>query len=88
MGSRIMENFWSSSNGIRVRSLLDIESIIYLPRKSIEFVLAFPQAELYFDVFVELTLGMGVDRIIGEWVLNLNRSIYGPKQASKNGLIL
>ena len=48
------------------------------------FLLAFPQADLDVDVLMELLLGMVVDGNRGEWVLKLNRSLYGLKQASAN----
>ena len=40
--------------------------------------------DLYVDVFMELHLGMGVDGNRGEWVLKLNKSLYGIKQANEN----
>ena len=36
------------------------------------------------DVFVGLPLGMSVDGNRVEWVLNLNKSLYGLKHASAN----
>ena len=59
-------------NGITVTSLLDIASLHDLPRISIIFVLAFPQADLDVEVFMELPLGIGVDENRGEQVLKLN----------------
>ena len=44
-----------------MRSLLAIASIHELPRRSIDSVPTFPQADLDVDVFVDLPLGMGVD---------------------------
>ena len=43
-------------------SPLSIASIHDFPRISIDFVLAFPQADLDMGVFMDLPLGMGVDR--------------------------
>ena len=58
-------NYWGTDstvvNWISVRSLLAISSIYELPSRSIEFVLAFTQADLYVNFCMELTLGMGVD---------------------------
>ena len=67
-------------NWISVSSLLAISSIYGLPSISIEFLFAFPQYDLNVDVFMEITLEMGVDINRVELVLNLNESIYGPKQ--------
>ena len=57
-------NYWETYvpvvNGISARSLLAITIIHELPSRSIDFVLAFTQAELDVDVFMELPLGMGV----------------------------
>ena len=64
-------------NWIGVRSLLDISSIHEFKSRSIDFVFSFPQAKLDADVFMNLPLVMGVDGNIGEWVLKLNKSIYG-----------
>ena len=65
-------------------SLLDIASIHELLSRSIDFVLAFNQDDLDVDVFVGLCRGMEVDGNRGEWVLKLNKSLYGLKQASAN----
>ena len=55
-----------------------------LPTRSIEFVLSFLPSDLDADVFMELPLGMGVDGNRGEWVLKLNKPLYGTNQASAN----
>ena len=47
-------------NWISVRSLLAIEIIHELPSRSIEFLLAFKQANNDVDVFTEIHLGMVV----------------------------
>ena len=54
-------------------SLLALSSLQELPSRSIDFVLAFTQAELDVDVFMYIPLGMGVDGSRGEWVLKSNR---------------
>ena len=71
-------------NKIIVRSILSISSIHEFPSISIEYLLYFTQAELDVDVFRDITLGMGVYRNRGYWVLKLNKSIYSLKQASSN----
>ena len=54
-----------------------------LESRSIDFVLAFPQAELHEYVYMELPFGFDHD---GDrsYVMKLNKSIYGLKQASSN----
>ena len=45
-------------------------------------VLAFPKSDLDVDVSMEIPLGVRVDENRGEWVLKLNKSLYGIKKAS------
>ena len=81
-------NYWETYNivvnWISVRSRLAIESIHEFPIISIDFLPAFSQSELDVDVFMDITLGMGVDVNRVEWFLKLNKSLYVPKQASTN----
>ena len=71
-----------------VRLLLIIAKLHGLESKSIDFVLAFPQAELDVDVYMELPAGVTPEDETDEnrrrYVLKLNRSLYGLKQASFN----
>ena len=71
-------------NLISARSLLAIASIHELKSISIEFVLAFTQSDLDVDVFMDIPLGMEVYVNIREWVINLNKSIYGLNKESSN----
>jgi hypothetical protein len=84
-------NYWETYapvvNWISVRFLLVLSEIVGLESKAIDFVLAFPQAELDVPVFMELPIGMDVagskeDR--KAHVLRLRKSLYGLKQASAN----
>ena len=70
-------------NWISVRLLFALTMIHDLESRSIDFVLAFPQAELYEDVYMELPFGFDQD---GDrsYVMKLNKSIYGLKQANSN----
>ena len=69
-------NYWETYspvvNWISVRSLLAIASIHGSTSIKIDFVLSFTQYDLNADVFMELTLEMGVDANKGELVLNFN----------------
>ena len=68
-----------------VRLLLTIALIHDLPERSIDFLLAFPQADLDVPVFMELPAGMEVnDSSKGEYIIELKTSLYGLKQASFN----
>ena len=53
-----------------------------MPSISIDFVFYFIQADLDADFLIDINLWMLVDVNKGEWVLKLNRSLYGIKQKS------
>jgi hypothetical protein len=84
------QNYWETYapvvNGASVRLILAIAKIHGLSSKSIDFVLAFPQADLEIPVYMELPIGF--DAPEGEhrksYVLRLNKSLYGLKQAEYN----
>ena len=71
-----------------VRLLLIVAKIHNLESKSIDFVLAFPQADLDVPVFMELPSGVTpideTDSNRRRYVLRLNKSLYGLKQAGHN----
>jgi hypothetical protein len=81
-------NYWETYapvvNWISVRFLLIISEIIGLETKALDFVLAFPQADLDTPVFMEIPIGIAVDGIDQNrnYVLRLRKSLYGLKQAS------
>ena len=64
--------------------LLAIAKIHNLPSKGIDFVLAFPQADLEIPVYMELPMGFisQDDEQRSKYVLQLNKNLYGLKQAS------
>ena len=83
-------NYWETYapvvNWISIRFLLVLSEIVGLETKAIDFVLAFPQADLDVPVYMEIPMGMQVpgsnyDR---EHVLLLKKNLYGLKQASAN----
>ena len=58
-----------------------------LESKFIDFILAFPQADLYVNIWMELPTGIivsGKDNESRAYVLKLKKSLYGLKQASLN----
>ena len=57
-------------------------SIYELPIISIDFVFAFHQSDLDVDIFMDIPLVMEFVGNREEWVLNLNKSLYGINQAS------
>jgi hypothetical protein len=65
-----------------------VAKIYGLSSKSIDFVLVFPQADLEIPVFMELPLGLNApdSKSWRHYVLQLNKSLYGLKQAGYNCL--
>jgi hypothetical protein len=84
------QNYWETYapvvNWASVRILLAVAKIHGLSSKSIDFVLAFPQADLEVPVFMELPLGFDApdSQNRKHYVLRLNKSLYGLKQAGYN----
>ena len=84
------QNYWETYapvvNWASVRTLLAVAKIHNLPSKSIDFVLAFPQADLEVPVYMELPMGFECkdDSNQKKYVLRLNVSLYGLKQSSYN----
>ena len=79
-------NYWETYapvvNWISVRFLLILSEIAGLESQAIDFVLAFPQAELDVPVFMELPVGMAVAGSSDPskpHVLRLRKSLYGLK---------
>ena len=81
-------NYWETyapvANWASVRLLLALSHIFGLESKSIDFVLAFPQAVLETEVYMEIP--QGFDRVYDSdsYVLKLVRSIYGLKHSNYN----
>jgi hypothetical protein len=72
---------------LTVHLLLALCNIHGLHSKSINFVLAFPQADLDVDIWMELPMGIVVGSHESKscgYVLKLKKSLYGLKQASLN----
>ena len=86
------ENYWEAYspvvNMLTVRLLLALSNIHKLESNYIDFVLAFPQADLNVYIWMELPIGFVINEAAyGEsrsYVLNLNKNLYVFKQASLN----
>jgi hypothetical protein len=83
-------NYWETYapvvNWASVCLILAIAKIHGLSSKSIDFVLAFPQSDLKIPVFMELPISFDAPNN-EDWkfyVLRLNKSLYGLKQAGYN----
>ena len=81
------EDYWETYspvvNWVTVRTLMALSLIHGLETKSIDFVLAFPQADLDTDVYMELPFGFDFAGS-RSYVLKLNKSLYGLKNSSRN----
>ena len=80
-------NYWDTYapvvNWISFRTLLSVTKIYKLRLLSIDFVLAFPQADLYFNVYMKLPIGIDAHNVGKiKYFLYPNKSIYGLKHAS------
>ncbi len=68
--------------------LLVVAKIHNIESKSIDFVLAFPQTDLDVPVYMELSAGVNPTNVSDgnrrKYVLKLNKSLYGLKQAGYN----
>jgi hypothetical protein len=85
-GTNYWETYAPVVNWANVRLLLAVTKIHGLSSKSIDFVLAFPQADLEVPVYMELPLGFDASNNGNRklYVLCLNKSLYGLKQAGYN----
>ena len=84
-------NYWDTYaptvNWISIRFLLIVAQILQLNTQAIDFVLAFPQADLEVPVYMELPAGMdlqGKGVSSSRYLLKLTKSLYGLKQGSLN----
>ncbi len=73
-------------NWISVQILLILSEMLQLDTRAIDFVLAFPQADLDTPVYMYLPAGMVIDGAPEgtSYVLRLRKSLYGLKQESAN----
>ena len=84
-------NYWDTYaptvNWISIMFLLVVAQILDLNAQAIDFVLAFPQADLEVPVYMELPAGMDLEGrgvSSSSYVLKLSKSLYGLKQGSLN----
>ena len=82
-GVSYWETYAPVVNWMSVRILLILSIIFNLKSRSIDFVLAFPQADLDTPVYMCLPVGMESETG-GHKVLRLNKALYGLKQAAHN----
>ena len=71
---------------VTLRLLLIFTLIFGWTARQIDYVLAFPQAPIQFDMYMEIPVGITIDPAIGSnktHVLKLLKNLYGQKQASR-----
>ena len=86
-GVNYWETYAPTVNWISVRFLLVVAQVLDLNTQAIDFVLAFPQADLDVPVYMELPAGMelaGHGNRSNTYVLRLKKNLYGLKNASLN----
>ena len=83
-------NYWETYAPVvqwmSVRIMLTLAAIENLHTKSIDFVLAYPQANLDVYIYMELPQVFNVVPKSGRYVLKLQENLYGMKQAGHNWL--
>jgi hypothetical protein len=81
-----LETYVPVVNWASICLILAIANIHGLLSKSIDFVLAFPQADLEIPEYMELPIGFDAPNGKNNkfYVLKLNKSLYGLKQAGYN----
>ena len=81
-------NYWETCSPVvqwmSVRIMLTLAAIENLHTKSIDFVIAYPQADLDVDICMELPQGFNVGPESGIYVLKLQKNFYVLKQARHN----
>jgi hypothetical protein len=89
-GTNYWETYSPVVNMVTVSLILLLAQIYKLDSKAIDFVLAFPQAELDFNIWMYLPIGFQIDTENESkcYILKLNKSLYGLKQARRTGFVI
>ena len=74
---------WGVDYWLSIRTLMTISEMHSLESRSIDFVLAYPQADLDTEV-CELPAGFDLDGNPSHYVLKLKKNLYGLKHAGFN----
>ena len=81
-------NYWETYAPVvqwmSVRIMLTLAAIENLHTKSIDFVLAYPQANLDVDIYTKLPQGFNVEPESRRYVLKIQNNLYSLKQAGHN----
>ena len=89
-GQQTSNTYWETFSPVvqwtTLRTILTLSLIRNWKARSIDFVLAFPQAEMKSNVFMKIPYGYQVDKP-GQWLLKLVKNVYGVKDASRTWAI-
>jgi len=82
------EHYWDTYSPVvqmnTVRLLLTLSLLLGMKSRSVDFTLAFTQAPIDQEMYIDLPIGFDVDGNKDEYVLQLKKTLYGLKQAGLN----
>jgi hypothetical protein len=82
------KHFWETYSPVvqmtTVRLMLTLSLLLRLHTGSIDFTLAFTQAPIDVETFIELAAGFSVPDTNEDYVLELKKTLYGLRQAGLN----
>ena len=82
------EHFWDTYSPVvqmsTVRLLLTLSLLLGMKSRSVDFTLAFTQAPIDTETYIDLPIGFDVDGNKDDYVLQLKKTLYGLKQAGLN----
>ena len=85
-GQQTSNTHWESFSPVvqwsTLRTILTLSLIRKWKARSIDFVLAYPQADMKTNVFMRLPFGFHVNKP-GKWLLKLVKNVYGLKDAGR-----
>ena len=85
-GQQTSNTFWETFSPVvqwsTLRTILTLSIIQGWKARSIDFVLAYPQADLKANIFMRIPFGFKVDTP-GKWLLKLTKNVYGLSDAGR-----
>lgn len=80
-------NYWETYSPVvgwpTIRMFLILMAVNGWSSRQVDFVLAFPQADIECEMFMEVPQGFNVDGSRGDYCLRLQKNLYGQKQAGR-----
>ena len=80
-------NYWETYSPVVGWTTIRTFLILYIMNKwasrQVDFVLAFPQADIECDMYMEIPQGFHVDGPREDYCLKLKKNLYGQKQAGR-----